>query len=89
MAKTHIFIYFSSLFKKINIDLGFNGAQWRTTAMALNDAPLLCLFIIVSDIFMFEKDTPKTHSNNTGHNVPDNAPLAIYPALANHGPQDR
>jgi hypothetical protein len=46
--------------------------------MALDVAPLLCPFIVVSDIFMLKKDTAKTHCNNAGLNVLDNAPLAVY-----------
>jgi hypothetical protein len=48
--------------------------------MALAIAPLLCPFIIASDIFMLKKDTAKTHYINTGLNIPDNAPLAVYQA---------
>jgi hypothetical protein len=52
--------------------------------MVLNVAPLLCLFIIVLDIFTV-KDTTKTHYNNARLNILDNAPLAIYKAtLAKH-----
>jgi hypothetical protein len=52
--------------------------------MALNAAPLLCPFTKASDIFTL-KDTTKTHCNNAGLNVPDNAPLAVYQAaLAKH-----
>jgi hypothetical protein len=53
--------------------------------MALDAAQLLCPFTVVSDIFTLKKDTTKTHYNNVGFNVPDNAPLAIYQvALAGH-----
>jgi hypothetical protein len=48
--------------------------------MALIVAPPLCLFTIASNIFMLKKDTTKTHHNNIGFNVPDNAPLVIYQA---------
>jgi hypothetical protein len=52
--------------------------------MALNAAPLLCLFTIASNIFTL-KDTAKMHCSNVGLNIPDNAPLAIYQvALAGH-----
>jgi hypothetical protein len=47
--------------------------------MALATTPLLCPFIVASDIFML-KDTAKTHYMNIRLNVPDNAPLAIYQA---------
>jgi hypothetical protein len=60
--------------------------------MAVHATPLLRPIIVVSDIFMLKKDTPKTHYNNIGLNILDNAPLTIYQAnqtLANHGPQDR
>jgi hypothetical protein len=46
--------------------------------MALVAASLLCPFTIVSDIFMLKKDTAKTHCNNAGLNVLDNASLAVY-----------
>jgi hypothetical protein len=53
--------------------------------MALAAAPLLCPFIVASAIFTLKKDTTKTHFNNTGLNILDNAPLAIYQAtLAGH-----
>jgi hypothetical protein len=53
--------------------------------MALNAAPLLCPFTIVSDIFTLKKDTAKMHCSNVGLNVPDNAPLVIYQiTLAGH-----
>jgi hypothetical protein len=53
--------------------------------MALDVAPLLCPFIVASDIFTLKKDTTKTHCNNAGFNVPNNAPLAVYQAaLAGH-----
>jgi hypothetical protein len=44
--------------------------------MALNVAVLLCPFTVTLDIFMLKKDTAKTHYNNAGLNVLDNAPLA-------------
>jgi hypothetical protein len=46
--------------------------------MAFDAAPLLCPFIVASDIFTLKKDIAKTHYNNTGLNVPNNAPLAVY-----------
>jgi hypothetical protein len=54
--------------------------------MAFDAAPLLCPFIVASDILMLKKDTAKMHYNNVGLNVPnnvglngpDNAPLAVY-----------
>jgi hypothetical protein len=46
--------------------------------MVLDVASLLCPFIVVSNIFTLKKDITKTHYNNTGLNVPDNAPLAVY-----------
>jgi hypothetical protein len=53
--------------------------------MALNAAPLLCPFIIASDIFTLKKDTAKMHFSNSGFNVPDNAPLVVYQvALTRH-----
>jgi hypothetical protein len=48
--------------------------------MVLNVASLLCPFTIASDIFTLKNDTVKTHGNNTGLNVPDNAPLVVYQA---------
>ncbi len=36
------------------------------------------LFIVASDIFTLKKDTTKTHYNNIGLNVLDNAPLAEH-----------
>jgi hypothetical protein len=47
--------------------------------MAFDATPLLCPFIIVSDIFTL-KDIAKTHYNNVELNVPDNAPLVVYQA---------
>jgi hypothetical protein len=41
-------------------------------------APLLCPFIIMSDIFTLKKDTAKMHYNNAGFNILDNAPLSVY-----------
>jgi hypothetical protein len=53
--------------------------------MALNATPLLCPFIVASNIFTLKKDIAKTHCNNVGLNVPNNAPLAVYQvALAGH-----
>jgi hypothetical protein len=53
--------------------------------MALAATPLLCPFTIVSNIFTLKKDTTKTHCNNVGLNVLDNASLAVYQAaLARH-----
>jgi hypothetical protein len=53
--------------------------------MAFVAALLLCPFTITSNIFTLKKDTTKTHYNNVGLNVPDNAPLAVYQAaLAEH-----
>jgi len=53
--------------------------------MASNAASLLCPFTIVLDIFRLKKDTVKTHYNNAGLNVLDNAPLVVYQAaLAEH-----
>jgi len=49
----------------------------KNSKMALVVAPMLCLFTVVLDIFML-RDTAKTHCNNTGLNVLDNAPLAVY-----------
>jgi hypothetical protein len=46
--------------------------------MALDVAPLLCPFIVTSDIFTLKKDIAKTHCNNPGLNILDNAPLAVY-----------
>jgi hypothetical protein len=46
--------------------------------MALVAALLLCPFIVASDIFTLKKDIAKTHYNNTGLNVLDNAPLVVY-----------
>jgi hypothetical protein len=46
--------------------------------MALAIAPLLCPFIVTSDIFMLKKGTSKTHYINDELNVPDNAPLQAY-----------
>jgi hypothetical protein len=53
--------------------------------MALDGALLLCPFIVASDIFTVKKDTTKTHYNNAGLNILDNAPLTVYQAaLARH-----
>ncbi len=49
----------------------------KNSKVALITAPLLCPFIVMSDIFML-KDTAKTHCNNARLNVLDNASLAIY-----------
>jgi hypothetical protein len=52
--------------------------------MVLIATLLLCPFTTTSDIFTL-KDIAKTHFNNIGLNVPNNAPLAIYQiALAGH-----
>jgi hypothetical protein len=48
--------------------------------VAFNAALLLCPFIVALDIFPLKKDTIKTHYNNVGLNVLDNAPLAVYQA---------
>jgi hypothetical protein len=48
--------------------------------MALDATPSLCPFTITSDIFTLKEDIVKTHFNNTGFNVPDNALLAVYQA---------
>ncbi len=48
--------------------------------MTLATAPLLCPFIVASDIFMLKKDTAKRHCINAKLTVPDNAPLAVYHA---------
>ncbi len=50
----------------------------KVFTMALAIALLLCLFIIVSNIFMLKKDTAKTHCINAGLNVLDNGPLVVY-----------
>ncbi len=48
-------------------------------------APLLCPFIVMSDIFTLKKDTTKTHYNNVGLNVLGHAPMLVYrAALAKH-----
>jgi hypothetical protein len=49
--------------------------------MALDVAPLLYPFTIVSNIFTLKNDIAKTHFNNVGLNVLDNAPLAVYYAV--------
>jgi hypothetical protein len=42
-------------------------------------------FALALDIFTLKKDTAKTHCNNAGLNVPDNAPLAVnQSALVEH-----
>jgi hypothetical protein len=46
--------------------------------MVFDAAPLLCPFIIATNIFTLKKYTTKTHYNNVGLNVPDNPPLAVY-----------
>ncbi len=57
----------------------------KNFAMAFIAAPLLCPFTVASDIFTLKKDTAKTHCNNVGLNIPDNAPLAVYKVnLAGH-----
>jgi hypothetical protein len=45
--------------------------------MAVDAAPLLCPFIVASDIFTLKKDNAKTHINNVRLNVPDNAPMVV------------
>jgi len=53
--------------------------------MALAVTPLLCPFTVALDIFTLKKDIAKTHYNNVGLNIPNNAPLAVYQvALAGH-----
>jgi hypothetical protein len=53
--------------------------------MAFDVTSLLCPFTVMSHIFMLKKGTVKTHCENVGFNVLDNAPLAIYQAaLARH-----
>ncbi len=53
--------------------------------MVLDVALLLCIFPVVSDIFMLKKDIAKQHSNNIGLNILDNASLVVYQvALAMH-----
>jgi hypothetical protein len=44
--------------------------------MALDVAPLLCPFIVVSDIFTLKKNIAKMHCNNVEFNVL--AALAVY-----------
>jgi hypothetical protein len=57
----------------------------KNSTMAFNAAPLLCPFIIGSDIFTLKKDTAKMHYSNEGLNVLNNAPLVVYQvALAGH-----
>jgi len=48
--------------------------------MAFNAALSMCPFTVALDIFTLKKDTIKTHYNNAGLNVLDNAPLAVYQA---------
>jgi hypothetical protein len=53
--------------------------------MALAVTPLLCPFTVALDIFTLKKDIAKTHYNNVGLNIPNNAPLTVYQvALAGH-----
>ncbi len=53
--------------------------------MALANAPLLCPFIVASNIFTLKKGIAKTHSINVKLNVPDKAPQEVYQAaLAKH-----
>jgi hypothetical protein len=59
-----------------DIDLGFKNL--KNSAMARAIAPLLCPFIVASDIFTLKKDTAKMQYINAGLNVPDNAPLVVY-----------
>jgi hypothetical protein len=56
--------------------LGFKNL--KNSVMALAMALLLCPFTVASDIFTLKKDIAKTHCINTGLNVLDNAPLAVY-----------
>ncbi len=57
----------------------------KNSAMALDAALLMCPFIEASNIFTLNKDTAKTHYNNIGLNVPNNAFLTVYQvALAEH-----
>jgi hypothetical protein len=46
--------------------------------MTLDAAPLLCLFIIASNIFTLKKDTTKMHCNNVRLSFPDNASMVVY-----------
>jgi hypothetical protein len=48
--------------------------------MAFDVTPLLCLVTVTSDIFTLKKDIAKTHCNNFGLNILNNAPLMIYQA---------
>jgi hypothetical protein len=66
----------------------------KNFAKVFHAAPLLCPFMVVSDIFILQKDTVKTHYNTVRFNVPNYAPLAVYQAtLTEHwlimGPQDQ
>jgi hypothetical protein len=59
-----------------DIVLGFKNLKNFARAFAI--ALLLCLFTIALNIFKLKKDIAKTQYINTGLNVPNNAPLAIY-----------
>jgi hypothetical protein len=48
--------------------------------MGLATAPLLCPFTVALDVFTLKKDIAKTHYNNTGLNVLNNASLEVYQA---------
>jgi hypothetical protein len=48
--------------------------------MALDAASLLCPFTVALEIFTLKKDIAKTHYNNAGLNILNNAPLAVYQA---------
>ncbi len=50
----------------------------KNSVMALASTLLFCLFTIAMNIFMLKKDTAKTHYNNVGFNLPDNALLVVY-----------
>jgi hypothetical protein len=57
----------------------------KNFAVVLDVTSLLCPFTVASDIFTLKKDIAKTHCNNVGLNVPNNAPLVVYQvALAGH-----
>jgi hypothetical protein len=49
----------------------------KKSVMVLVVAPLLCPFIIMSNIFTLKKNIAKTHYN-AKLNVPNNAPLVVY-----------
>ncbi len=70
------------LFKKLTLIEGLRSEKFHN---AFDAAPLLCLLTIASNIFTLKKDTVKTHCNNAGFNVLDNAPLVVYKvALVEH-----